>query len=201
MGGARFVYGGMNDVQARQQQVTLDHSDVSLLGELTEQRAADFVHDLSKVTSDRPVVVIEVTTIGGDAELARRLVLEIELARKRLKRRLVFVGKTQVYSAGTTLMSAFPREDRFVSRDTMLMIHCRQLDTDVDLSGAMRSSLPKVKALIAEIEAGLALEEENFRRLIVGSDISMDELISKAVHDWYLTADEAHRRGLVAGIL
>lgn len=191
----------MNDVQSREQQVTLDRADVSLFGELTEQRASDFLSELSKLEPERPVVIVEVSTIGGDAELARRLVLEIALARKRLGRRIIFVGKTQVYSAGVTLMSAFPKEDRYLSRDAVVMIHCRQLDTKVDMSGPMRTSLPKVQALLEEIETGLRLEEENFRRLIDGSDISLDEILSKAVHDWYLTAEEAHRRGLVAGLL
>jgi ATP-dependent protease ClpP protease subunit len=191
----------MNDVQSPGPQVTLDRSDVSLFGQLTEQRASDFLRDLAKLKPERPLVTIEVSTIGGDAELARRLVLEIALARRRLGQRIVFVGKTQVYSAGVTLMSGFPKEDRYLSRDTVVMIHCRQLDTKVEVSGAMRASLPKVQSLLEEFETGLRLEEENFRRLIAGSDISLDELLSKAVHDWYLTAEEAHRRGLVAGLL
>jgi ATP-dependent protease ClpP protease subunit len=191
----------MNDIQAAEQQVTLDRSDVSLFGELTEQRASDFLRDLAKLKPERSPAIVEVSTIGGDADLARRLVLEVALARKRLGRRIAFVGKSQVYSAGVTLMSGFPKEDRYLSRDTIVMIHCRQLDTNADISGAMRTSLPKVQALLEGIEAGLKLEEENFRRLIEGSDVSLDEILSKAVHDWYLTAEEALRRGLVQGLL
>lgn len=191
----------MNDVRSHEQQVSLDGADVSLLGELTEERGAAFLRDLSKVPADREPVVIEVTTVGGDAEIARRIVLEIGLARKRLRSRFVFVGKTQIYSAGITLMSAFPKNARYLSRDAMLMIHFRQLEMNVEVSGAMRTSLPKLKAVIEQIETGLNLEEDNFRRLIEGSDVSFDELISRAEQDWYLTAEEAHRRGLVAALL
>lgn len=65
---------------------------------------------------DDRVVAVEISTLGGDAELARRLVLEVGLARERLGKRLVFLGKTCVYSA-VTLMSAFAKDDRYLTRD------------------------------------------------------------------------------------
>ena len=191
----------MADAQSARDQVTLDHADVSLFGELTEERGRDFLEQLRGLRPDGADAVVEVTTIGGDAEVARRLVLEIELVRKRLHRRLVFVGKTQVYSAGITLMAAFPRADRYLSRDCVILIHCRQLDKTIEISGPMRSSLLQVKALVEQIETGLKLEEEGFRRLLQESDIALDELLGKAVYNWYLTAEEAQRRRLVAGLL
>lgn len=191
----------MADQEFSPQSLLAERAHVSLLGELTDERAADFVADLGKVPDDAPRVLIEATTPGGDAELARRLALEVELARKRLKRRLLFIGKTQLASAGIILMSAFARSDRFLTRDCILMIHSRQLEKTVELSGPLRLSRPKVQALLAEMEAGIRLEEENFRRLIVGSDIGLDEILEKALHAWHLTAEEAHRRGLVAGLL
>jgi ATP-dependent protease ClpP protease subunit len=189
----------MRDDQ-RRADVTLDHAHVSLVGEVSEATAHQFLDQLAKAPKDERTVIVEVTTPGGDAELARRLVLDIAIARKRF-RRLVFVGKTQVYSAGITIMSAFPKEDRFLSRDCSLLIHCRQLEKSVEISGAMRSSLPKVRALVEQIETSLELEEEDFRRLIEGSDIKLEELLGKAVSNWYLPAEEAHRRGLIAELL
>src|SRR4051794_33040053 len=116
----------MADGERAAEDVALDHAHASLLGELTDDRAADFLRQLTDMPRNTHTAIIEVTTNGGDAELARRLVLEIELARKRLGRRFVFVGKTQVHSAGITIMSAFPREDRYLSRDSTLLIHGRQ---------------------------------------------------------------------------
>lgn len=190
----------MRDDEQRRADVSLDHAHVSLLGEVSDTTVRQFLDQLAKAPTDEPAVIVEVTTPGGDAELARRLVLDIGIARKRM-RRLVFVGKTQVYSAGITIMSAFPKQDRFLSRDCSLLIHCRQLDESVEISGAMRSNLPKVRALVEQLETGLKLEEEDFRRLIEGSDVELGELLGKAVTNWYLPAAEAHRRGLVADLL
>jgi ATP-dependent protease ClpP protease subunit len=144
---------------------------------------------------------MELTTLGGDAELARRIVLEIGQARRRLKGRFLFLGKTVVYSAGVTIMSAFPKADRYLAADATLLIHCRQLEKSVELNGPLRASLPKVEALKAELENGLRLEEENFRQLIEGSDVTLEELQEKALYNWYLTAEQAAQRGLVAQVI
>lgn len=174
---------------------------VSLLGEVNEQAVIALLDGLREPAGDGDVIV-EITSPGGDAEMARRMVLEVDLARERLApRRLVFLGKTIVYSAATTLMSAFPREDRWLTADAMVMIHCRQLDKDLNLSGPIRASLPKVEALRAQLKTGIELETEHFERLISGSDVTMDELLEKGLHNWYLTAREVLDRGLVAGIV
>ena len=51
------------------------------------------------------------------------------------------------------------------------------------------------------IAVGLKHEEENFSRLIDGSDVKLDEVCRKAVHNWYMPADEVLKRRLVAGII
>ena len=191
----------MADAPTVRSAVSLASADVSLFGELTEDRARDLVDQLRSLDADGETALVEITTIGGDAALARRLVLELGLARGRLNRRLVFIGKTYVQSAGVTLMSAFPKADRYLSSDCELLIHCRQLEQSLEISGPMRSSLSRVRALLSEMENGLKLERENFERLIEGSDISTEELLGKALCNWYLTAEEACRRGLVADVL
>lgn len=178
------------------------HPKIRLLGEVNEGMVEALISGLAEHEADQGEIAIEITTGGGDAELGRRLVLEIELARRRLAGcRLLFLGKTQVQSAGLTLMSAFPRRDRYLTSDTMLLVHSRQLPVNIELSGPMRSSLPEVIALKEQLELGIRLEEENFRRLIEGSDIHLDEICSRALAGWYMTAEEALKRGLVGGIL
>ena len=174
---------------------------VSLLGTVDDQMVRSMLDQLAEVPDGDDPVTLEVTTLGGDAEMGRRAMLEVDLARERLKpRRYVFLGKSVVYSAGVTMMAGFPREDRFLASDAMLLIHCRQLDEDLKLSGPIRSSLPKLRSKCHEIETGVELEEEGFRRLIEGSEVSMDELLEKALYNWYVPAEEAVRLGLVAGI-
>ena len=80
------------------------------------------------------------------------------------------------------------------------MIHCRKLEKTVELSGPIRSSVPVVEALLAQLKVGIAGESEPFQRLIEGSDIAEDEIWGKALYNWYLDAGEAVSRGMVAGI-
>lgn len=180
----------------------LDSPQVSLLGELFEPMVERFLEQLAEAEKGDGDIAVELTTPGGDAELARRLVLEVERARSRLgSRRLLLLGKTQLYSAGITLMSAFPVCDRYLTRDTVLLVHGRQLDERFEIQGPMRANLPRVKALLAQFEIGIRHEEENFRRLIEGSDVSFEQICQKAIHNWYFTAQEALDRKLVAGLV
>jgi ATP-dependent protease ClpP protease subunit len=171
---------------------------VRLLGDVTADTVDAFLSQIAEVPAEDAVITVEISTLGGDAEMARRLVLEIGLARDRLKKRLVFLGKTCVYSAGVTVMSAFPKSDRYLTRDAVLLIHGRQLEKRIEVSGPMRASLPQLQAACAQVELGIRLEEDSFRRLIEGSDVTLDEIRAKALHTWYVRAEEALKRGLVA---
>jgi len=180
----------------------LEAPQISLLGEVLEEMVDSFLSQLAEAEKGQGDIAVQITTPGGDAELGRRLVLEVQEARKRLgSRRFLFLGKTQVYSAGVTFMSAFPCPDRFLTRDTVLLIHGRQLEESVEINGPMRASLAKVEALRQQIDVGLKHEEENFRRLIDGCDIQLEEVCRKAVHNWYMPAAEALERRLVAALI
>ena len=71
----------------------------------------------------------------------------------------------------------------------------------MELYGPLRTSIPYLKAMLHQLETGVELEKDNFERLIAGSDVSMDELLEKALYNWYVPAKEACERGLVAGIV
>jgi ATP-dependent protease ClpP protease subunit len=175
---------------------------VRLNGEITDDTLRGLLNQLDTLSGDEATVAIEISTLGGDAEIARRMVLEMDLARERLPNvRFVFLGKTAVYSAGVTFMAAFAREDRFLTSDAVLLIHCRQLEKTVELQGPLRGSLPLVEALCHQLKTGIALETENFERLISGSDVDIEELRAKALYNWYVPATEALERGLIAGIV
>lgn len=190
-----------DDYEQRAVNITAS-ADISLVGPIDESMARKLRDELvSAEASDAPLT-IDMTTLGGDPEMARRMIAEIDRARERLKgRRLVFVGKTAVYSAGCTFMAGFPREDRFLTTGTTLLIHCRQLRQTIELDGPIRASIPKLEAKLHEFETGIRLEEENFRRLIEQSDVALDELLEKALYNWYVSADEALERKLVAALV
>jgi ATP-dependent protease ClpP protease subunit len=177
-------------------------ADISLVGTVDEAMASKLRDELAQAEAGQGPVTIDITTLGGDPEMARRMIVEVDAARERMKgRRLVFVGKTAVYSAGCTFMAGFPREDRYLTADAKLLIHCRQSQETLEIDGPIRASIPKLQAKIQEFETGVELEKENFARLIDGSDVPMDELLEKALYNWYVPAEEAVERGLVAGIV
>jgi len=182
-------------------QLQLPRPQARLLGTVNDAMVETLEQQLEAPPEGNEPLVIELTTLGGGAESGHRAMLAVELARQRLApRRVVFHGKTAVYSAGVTLMSAFPPRDRYLSDDAMLLIHCRQMEQSLSLSGPLRSSLPLLRSKIHEIETGIGLEVQAFEKLIAGSNVTMDELLEKALYNWYMPAKEAVERGLVAGI-
>src|ERR1700749_4184002 len=77
---------------------------------------------------ERSLVVVELSTLGGDPEVARMMGEDIRFhSDLSPDRRFVFLGKAAIYSAGTTFMSFFARENRYVTRGSRLMIHERKL--------------------------------------------------------------------------
>ena len=179
----------------------LFHPHVRLIGEVDYDLVRNLVRQLSEIPEDLEDVVIELTTPGGDADLTRRMVHEIESWRGGKRSRLLFLGVSQVHSAGVTFMAAFPPEHRFLTRDTILLIHGRRLERRIELSGPLRGTLAHLRSLTHQVELGIALEEEGFEQLIRGSDIAFDEIVHHSRFNWYLRAEEALERGLVAGLL
>jgi hypothetical protein len=58
-----------------------------------------------------------------------------------------------------------------------------------------------LKATLNEIESSIAIQNEGFANLILGSQITMDELLQRAPENWYMEANEAQARGLIAAVL
>ena len=173
---------------------------ISLIGAV-DQFMVEKLRDALAADSGEGDIAVEMTTHGGDAELGRRMALDVAKAVERRSGRVLFYGKTQVYSAGVTAMAGFPRENRFLSPDALLLIHCRQLTKTLQLDGPLRTNLPSVEALKREIESGLELERQGFEQLVQGSAVSADEVCERAMAGWYVKADEACRLGLVAGVV
>jgi ATP-dependent protease ClpP protease subunit len=173
------------------------HPDIRLLGNVDEAMLTSFLDQLRNAT-ERPGhgrLIVEMTTAGGDADIGRRIGLEVELA-LAAGRDLVFV-----YSAGVTVMASFPQDRRFLTSDTMLLIHARQLETTLSLSGPVSASEGRVKALLAQLQASRRLEQQGFAKLAEGAALSAEEIVRKAQTNWYLTAAEASSAGLIAGVL
>lgn len=146
-------------------------------------------------------LVIAVTTLGGDPELARTMGDDIRLLRDHHNREILFLGKQAVYSAGATFMSYFLREHRFLTQGTRLMIHERQMNATLQLSGPLRSCVATLKAKLHEIEHSIEIENEGFRAIAEQSDVDFETIREKAPENWYIEAEEARSLGLVLDII
>jgi ATP-dependent protease ClpP protease subunit len=152
--------------------------------------------------SDQNLVVIELSTLGGDPEVARMMGEDVRFASEMEQaRRFVFLGKAAIYSAGTTFMSFFARQNRYLTRGTRLMIHERKLAKNLVIDGPLTTCLATVQATLNEIECSIAIQNEGFQNLVVGSSVSLDEVLRRAPSNWYLEAEEARNLGLIEAVL
>lgn len=152
--------------------------------------------------SEQSIVVIELSTLGGDPEVARMMGEDVRFASEmEPTRRFVSLGKAAIYSAGTTFMSFFARQNRYLARGTRLMIHERKLSKKLVIDGPLTTCVAVVKATLNEIECSIAIQNEGFQNLVLGSSVTLDEVLQRAPSNWYLEAQEAKNLGLVEAVL
>ncbi len=148
------------------------------------------------------LVVIELSTLGGDPEVARMMGEDVRFHSDMApNRRFVFLGKAAIYSAGTTFMSFFATENRFLTRGTRLMIHERKISKTLQIDGPLTTCIATVTAALHEIEASIAIQNEGFENLIRGSKVTMAEVLEKAPCNWYLEANQALELELIRAVL
>ena len=152
--------------------------------------------------SDAPLVVIELSTLGGDPEVARMMGEDIRFHSEIAPQtRFVFLGKAAIYSAGATFMSFFATPNRYLTRGARLMIHERKMNKTLEVNGPLTTCVASVKALLHEIEHSIAIQNEGFENLIRGSKVKMSEVLERAPENWYLEAEAAKTLGLIAGVI
>ncbi|RYF74825.1 MAG: peptidase S14 [Comamonadaceae bacterium] len=174
---------------------------IRLSGPVDHDMLQSFISQSDAALKAGGPIVLELTTSGGEADLGRRIAEDIRLSRAQGKQWL-FLGKTAVFSAGVTIMSGFPRECRYLSKDAQLLIHERRLRKDLRLDGALRSVEGVIRDVLAEVQNGQLLEREGFEALVAGSDLDIDALYEHVLREnWYLSAADALGHRLVAGIV
>ena len=72
---------------------------------------------------------------------------------------------------------------------------------ELHLEGPLGSCRRVLEEMIADIDHGLRLEEQGFSELIDGANVDAEEIARRAYGGWYLSAEEALSRGLVAGLV
>ena len=173
---------------------------IQLHGPVDDAMYDNFTSQLVAAPADGPLVV-SITTLGGDPEVARAMGDNIRLLRDYTGRETLFLGKVAVYSAGAMFMSAFPVDSRFLTRGSRIMIHERQMQSTIQLNGPLNTLSYALKAKLHEIEDSINIQEEGFRAIVEGSKVSLEELKKKAPSNWYIEAEEARDLGLILDII
>lgn len=173
---------------------------VMLAGPVDHDMYASFRQQLADAPA-QGAIVIAISTLGGDPEVARLMGDQVRLMREAQGREFLFLGKVAVYSAGATFMAYFPVDKRFLTRRTRIMIHERLITKTLNLSGPLHTCVAELKANLHEIEHSILIQEEGFRALVEGSRVSIDELLERAPENWYIEAEEARDRGLVLDVV
>lgn len=174
---------------------------ILLAGTVDYDLYRDFRRQLAEAAHENRVVV-ELTTLGGDPEVARMMGEDIRFrSAMNPDHRYVFLGKAAIYSAGTTFMSFFARHNRYLTRGTRLMIHERKLAKELTINGPLTTCIATVKATLHEIECSIAIQNEGFANLVHGSRVTMDEVLQRAPSNWYIEAEEARTLGLIEAVI
>ena len=170
-----------------------------LIGSVDEAMYAEFRNQLNAAPTEGQLV-IAITTLGGDPEVARAMADDVRLIRDA-GRTICFLGKAAVYSAGATFMAGFPVSHRFMTKNTSILLHERQITKTINLSGPLRSCTAQLKAALHQIEHSIRIEEEGFRQIVEGSDVDFEEVRERAPDNWYLSCEEAKDLGLIAEVI
>ena len=174
---------------------------ILLSGSVDYDMYRDFRRQLDQA-SQQNLVVIELSTLGGDPEVARMMGEDIRFHSDITPdRRFVFLGKAVIYSAGTTFMSFFARWNRYLTPGTRLMIHERKLSKELKLNGPLTTCVASIKAALNEIECSIEMQNEGFANLIRDSRVTMDEVLRRAPSNWYIGAEEAQALGLIEAVI
>lgn len=182
-------------------QQLLFEPNVSINGLIDNGTVPFFLSRLQAVRQCGTDLLMELNTDGGNADSARRIALEVRLFYRHSGRNAYCVGKSNVYSAGVTILAAFPKQCRFLTEDGVLLVHERHMEANIELKGPLKSCLHTVREQLALLETAERLEMEGFVQLAEGSLLDSRELSERAKSGWYLHAEEALRLGLIAGIV
>ncbi|MGV7034284.1 ClpP family protease [Methylobacterium symbioticum] len=174
---------------------------ILLSGPVDHDMYRDFRRQLDGAEG-QDLVVVELSTLGGDPEVARMMGEDIRFhSEAEPRRRFVFLGKAAIYSAGTTFLSFFAKPNRYLTRGTRLMIHERKMNKQLTVNGPLTTCIAGLKATLHEIECSIAIQNEGFANLIRGSQVTLEEVLRRAPENWYIEAERARELGLIEAVL
>jgi hypothetical protein len=81
------------------------------------------------------------------------------------------------------------------------MIHERLMSSTLQLNGPLTTCIAPVKAMLNQLEASIAIQNEGFQNLVRGSRVTIEEVLRRAPSNWYVEAVEASELGLIEAVV
>jgi hypothetical protein len=75
------------------------------------------------------------------------------------------------------------------------------MKAELVIDGPLTRCVAGLKAKLHEIEQSIVIQNEGCQNLIMGSSVTMDDVLSKAPENWYIEATEAKRLGLIEDVI
>ena len=92
--------------------------------------------------------------------------------------------------------------DRYLTRATKVLVTENKRAQPIQLSGgSLRSVASQLEHVQREIQREIEQEDEDYRAISEGSNVSVQELREKAPNEWFITASEAKAMGLIAEVV
>ena len=158
------------------------------VGEITEQAAVEFAHDISKAhNTGQPVIPVVINSFGGDVYALMAMVSSVQ--QSKLPIATIAVGKAM--SAAAVLLACGTHGYRFSDPHTTIMIH----DVALDASGKNE----EVKASSKQTDR---LQKHIFRTMADCCSQKDRNYFMKIIHEkshaeWYMSPSEAKKHGMI----
>jgi len=81
------------------------------------------------------------------------------------------------------------------------MIHERKISKNLHIDGPLTTCIATVTAALHELECSIEIQNEGFANLVLGSTVSLDEVLKRAPSNWYIEAEEARTLGLIEAVI
>ena len=76
-----------------------------------------------------------------------------------------------------------------------------KMSKTLSIDGPLTTCIATLEATLNEIRESIAIQNEGFENLIIGSRVTMDEVLRRAPSNWYIEAQEAVDLGLVEAVI
>jgi hypothetical protein len=97
------------------------------------------------VRSGNQDINLDLNTVGGETDVARRMTNEVRQFQQHCGQGAFCIGKSYVCLAGVTILAAFPKRDRDLTTDAVLLIQEGRIRQSLELVGPMFACIQIVR--------------------------------------------------------